>query len=230
MANGTSLTIGSTNLTGVTTIAGTDGTGEHLVLKGVATFDLSGVTFTNLDSIKATNTEVQTIIAKGANKIDLGATSAATTLKYTNADQYGDTVTGYVKAQDKVVFADALTSKVATGALTFGTTTLNSLTQDGAFIDKATNTGGSAVNAATLATKASVATLLAAKVTVTDGAAGAAETNIFVVEASDTTGTFGVYSWTQSTNTDTTIDSAELTVVGVYTGDAAVPQADFTTV
>jgi hypothetical protein len=229
LANGVTLTIGN-SLSNVSAISGVDGIGENLILKGASTFDMSAITFTNIDEIRATNTEVQTIIAKGANKIVLGATSAATTISYTNADQFGDTITGFVSGEDKVVFADALTSKAGTGALSLGTTTLDTSSQDGVIISKAADLAATAKLAdADLTDLTKVAALITELVIITDGANATADKDVFVIESSVTTGKFGVYSWTQSANSDTGVSSDELTLIGVFTGDAVVA-SDFTAV
>ncbi len=116
LGNGAELTVGTSALTAVTSIDGTDGTGENLILKGVATFDMSGINFGgNFDTIKATSTEAQTIIAKGANKIDLGAAGAIGTVSYTNTNQFGDTISNFEVGAGKDVLNFAGVAATGTG-------------------------------------------------------------------------------------------------------------------
>ena len=57
-------------------------------------------------------------------------------------------------------------------------------------------------------------------------ASAGADLTVLVLESSDDAGEFGVYHWTPASTSDTTVTAAELTILGIYSGDA-VAAGDF---
>jgi len=182
----------------------------------------------------------------GADIISLAETTAAAdVIVFTAATEYGDTVTGFAAGAgaDSIEFAKALAGSAdttfTTAAASITDTTITKAavttgTTEGALVSAAVNAGATnKAAAADLSNLTKIAAVLGDTVAVADGVAGAAETLLFIVEASDSTtdaASFGVYSWTQGANTDTTIGATELKLVGVFSGTGAVAAADFTLV
>lgn len=238
--------------TGSTTADVVTGTANADVISGGAGADtLSGGAGT--DTITAGEGADRVVGGDGADTIILTETTAAIdTVAYVAATEYGDTVTGFAAGTgiDVIEIKKALTASTAdtvfdtvtatqtAGVITKAAATTGDAAAEGVLITGAVNavagtSGADAVTTALLTDKSKIATLLADTVTITDGIAGGAEKVIFIVEASDSTATaeaFAVYSWTQGSNTDTTIGSTELTLVGVFTGTGTVTAADFTIV
>ncbi|MDO9139442.1 MAG: calcium-binding protein, partial [Methylobacter sp.] len=168
-----------------------------------------------------------------------------------------DTITGFKLGTDKINLdaGDALEVVIDTNTANNVIEWATAPTQSGGVITKATvktqaadNSGSeavlisAAVNAAANTNKVTaadlidltkVAALLGDTLTITDGTAGGIETMLFVVEASDSNSAvtnstkFAFYTWTQGSNTDTSIGATELALVGVVTGDGALTTADF---
>jgi len=181
----------------------------------------------------------------GADTINLGTDSDADKLYYTaatdggtaGANGGGDSVSNFVAANDAIEFDGALQTAIddvggANATFAFVSASdadgnaaeaLDENAAEAAFINRANNIGGTAVNAATLGNVTSVAAQFEAQFDLSNSAA--ADDMLFVLEASDTTGTFGVYLFVD-TNSDATIEAAELRVLAIVTGDA-VTTADF---
>lgn len=82
----------------------------------------------------------------------------------------------------------------------------------------AENNGTLSVANLTAATLTEVAASINGAFDFTDAGGEAAQTEMFAVE-SDTAGTWAMYTWLQSAEGDTTVDAAELTLIGVVTSN-----------
>jgi len=70
-----------------------------------------------------------------------------------------------------------------------------------------------------------IATLINDQFDITTGTS-ADDLTVLVVESSDDTGEFGVYHWTPTSQTDKVVAQAELTILGIYSGDAIDASTD----
>lgn len=178
----------------------------------------------------------------GADTIYLGASdNAADVVKFNAATEFGDTVYQFEAGSgsdlvrlDKSLSSannttyNSATASQASGVITKASATIK--TTDLVLVSATVNdASANELLAANLSNLGSVATLLGDCVTITD-AGGAAEKMWFVVEAKDSNtsnAVFALYSWTQGSDADTTINSGELSLIGMFYGSGAVATTDF---
>jgi len=149
----------------------------------------------------------------------------------TGANGAGDTITGFVAANDGINIDGALQTAVddiggANATFAWGTaaggagvaTAMNvTSTVEAINVLDAENGGAAAVTAANLTDLTAVANLLEQEITLT---AAAGDDAIVLVESSDVDGTFGVYYYLETGGTANNFDAADLTLLGIVTGDA----------
>lgn len=168
---------------------------------------------------------LKSLAAKGADIIALPSSAgAAQTLVYNNINEGGDTVTVFTVAEDKIQISGALKAALSGDAAkvdgVLATPAAYAIETAAIGVVDATNNGTLTSANLTTAGYAAVATSISNAFTFTDAGSDTANIEIFAVE-SDAAGTFGLYAWTQSSATDTTVDGSELTLLGVYTTDSA---------
>lgn len=202
-------------------IGGTDAYPGRLDINGTAdaeTINLSGI------SIKDANVMVTGL--GGADTITLGTGSFV--LNYTDADDGGaggDVVTGYNAATDSIRISGGLAAALKVQEIAASFNVAGSagadidFNMDTALVGTVANSMSNVV-ATDLGDTTKVANLLESNFSVTGvTAAEDAASRIFAIEANDAIGKFGVYVWTQSTATDTSIDAGELKILGIFTGE-----------
>ncbi len=201
----------------------------------------AGIDVLAADVITFADTDAQMLAGDAGTDIATtteGGDGGSDTYVYNSAAEGGDTITGFLSTDDVIAFRDDNATDL--GALidddVSGTINATTLADDGATsfdventemvfaLDTITDSGNTQLTADIVVADLTDTTKMAANLealigTITDGGAEAtAQTIAFAVE-SQTAGTYGVYAWTQSSATDTTIDAAELTVIGVVTAD-----------
>lgn len=177
-------------------------------------------------------------VASTDTTINEGGDGGADTFVFRAAADGADTITGFTSGDDVIGFANTNPSATAVelgdfiddsdgGAIGFiSATDANAAAAEAAgadpealFINTANNGTFTAANLSSLAT---VAALFEANFTLVGATA---TSDALLVLESDTAGTFGMYFW-DSSAADQTFDAAELTLIGIVTGDA-VATTDF---
>ena len=163
-------------------------------------------------------------VAAGDKTIALGASddSAIDTITLT-AVTGKNTVTGFVSAQDTFDINGALktalsgdTTEVA-GDVSANTNTGATYAIETAATGYVTEDENGTLIAADLTDLTKIATAITGAFVFGDAGGDGANVEVFAVE-SDTTGTFGIYAWTQSAAGDTTVAAGELVILGIVTG------------
>lgn len=134
-------------------------------------------------------------------------------------------VIGATSASDAITVATTNTGVTAEVVGNVGTPAAFAIETVANGIVDANNNGTLTVADLTATTLTAVATSISNAFSFTDAGDKTAVTNMFAVE-SDTAGKWAMYTWTQSAIGDTSVDAAELTLVGTVTSTALVA-ADF---
>ena len=174
-----------------------------------------------------TSTDALTNSSGSAMTFNLGASddSAVDTINLL-AVSGTTTVTGFVSAEDtfEIVAGALLTATRSDTAEVVGDVSANTNTGETYAIETAVTgivtdaeNGTLTVANLTATTLTEVAASITGAFVFGDANADTANVEVFAVE-SDTAGTFGIYAWTQSTNTDTTVGADELVTLGIVTG------------
>jgi Ca2+-binding RTX toxin-like protein len=228
-------------LTGAPTLAATD-----IIMKSNVVAD-TFVGSAQIDTMVGTTGADIFVGAAGLDTIALASGGNDTIVYRTSTDGgttgtngAGDTITGWVAAGEAIEIDGALQTALdditTDAAFTWFSANGNpadaeavnvTTTSEAIFVNKAAQTGvGTALTtAAALQNLTSVAAMLEAQITLTAAAAADA---LVVVEC-DVAGTFGVYLYVETGGTADQFDAADLTLLGVVTGDS-VTTGDFTMV
>lgn len=107
-------------------------------------------------------------------------------------------------------------------SVTEGSTDIDAETAELVYINQDNNNDGNDdLTAAKMFDTSKVAAAIEDSVgIISDGDKATAKSVLFVIEASDQAGTFGIYNWTQSSDDDTNVGADELHIVGVAYGDS----------
>ncbi len=180
---------------------------------------------------------LDTVTLPAGGTVDTIIFTAATDGSGVGVDGIGDTITTFVSGEDKIKLDGALatllddiadnTALANTAGIIDGNTSAavaaNVTTTAEMLILDTANVGTLA--AANLGDVSAVATILEAQITLT--AATGADA-LLVVESSDVAGKFGIYLYIETGGVQDQFDAADLTVLGIVTGDDVVA-ADFIT-
>ena len=191
---------------------------------GTFTIDLSDVTDAVTVTLGAgTNTLTS---GEGSDVITLSTSTSTDTIKYDGTGQGQDSISNFNSADDTITFSyAAFSTGSAVGAAVqvagnAGTpAAFNFSVSDIGYVLKTVNTGASSVEENELTDASAVSALIDAAFVQADGDATAIDQAIFVIEASDVDGVFGLYAYTASGTNDTSFAAGEFILLGVVTGD-----------
>ena len=181
---------------------------------GAVAITVEGVNTTsaNYNTVQADTTGAITVtVTQNAGVEVLAITSILDQVTVVAATSNSDTITIAAPSVDTTEVVGDVTANGGNG-------TTYAIEGVGNGVVDAGNNGTLSAANLSAGTLTDVATSINAAFQFGDANGEGAQTEIFFVE-SDTAGAYGMYSWTQGSATDTTVDAAELNLIGIVTSD-----------